>query len=299
MSNVLRGCIIIFKRKKVDKLRTYEITGGTQMNNFNVNLGICTTLVEPEVNNLASNYIEKNYEKLANFTRAIGIREKCYDLLNDVFISIREAEKEGEGYQMMSYNNNDSDFITVEQFVKGRIKGYSKNVRYRADIVENASSNVYGSKKIEIETIDEYGNVVKNYRTIREKTRVLNSSFASSFNEGEDELDNSDGYQKAYAMAAEKDDLTEIEEMHSLRENIDFCIDICNLYDVNIVNIFKNIDDLAEMLGNSGKKSSYDGIFDNLTRLVKYHDELGQSIRDVIMFSMKNKEQFEKTICRY
>ena len=112
--------------------------------------------------------------------------------------------------------------------------------------------------------------------------------------------DNNDDFQKAFATAAVADSTDDITEMMSLREQIDYCIDICSLHDVNILNAFKNIDALADMLGDySKKKKTAESVFSKLSELVEYHTELGTNLIEILRYSAKNRSVFEAIIATY
>ena len=65
-------------------------------------------------------------------------------------------------------------------------------------------------------------------------------------------------------------------------------------------NIFKNIDALAEMLGDySKKKKTAESVFSKLSELVEYHTDLGTNIIEILRFSAKNRAMFEAIIATY
>lgn len=81
----------------------------------------------------ASNYIKEHYNEMVACARKM-VNENCaVDLVHDVYMSIIKDENNGKGYNM-NYDgkfNRSCGVITVEQFVYGRMKGYSLNERYR------------------------------------------------------------------------------------------------------------------------------------------------------------------------
>ena len=96
-------------------------------------LGLSARIIEPDVNREASTYIINNYSNLISVIRQCDISaEKANDLLHDVYISIVDAEDNGEGFDMEfgsridEDNNVDFNIMNVEQFVIGRIKLYAK-----------------------------------------------------------------------------------------------------------------------------------------------------------------------------
>jgi hypothetical protein len=133
----------------------------------NASLGIEAEVIEPNVNREASSYLIDHYEELIAFIRKADIKdEKAHDLLHDVFISITEAEDDGNGFDMEfgSKVNEDGsidvNLMCVEQFVRGRINMYAKNSKYRADIVEAGNSNVHETNIYYTSQIDKDGNEV-------------------------------------------------------------------------------------------------------------------------------------------
>ena len=65
----------------------------------------------------------------------------------NVYISIVDAESEGNGFDMEFGNRNsnaddDIKLMDVSQFVIGRIKLYAKNTKYRTDIIEGVPGSI-------------------------------------------------------------------------------------------------------------------------------------------------------------
>lgn len=91
--------------------------------------GISCKMIECNVSNEASQYISDNYAELIVQVAKMGVTDdKASDLVHDVYISIVNAENNGEGFD--ENKGKDGEFILVKQFVYGRLKGYSKNERY-------------------------------------------------------------------------------------------------------------------------------------------------------------------------
>ena len=278
----------------------------------NASFDLFATLVEPEINNEASTYIKDHYNELIVYIKQMDIKdEKASDLLHDVFVSIVELENDGEGFDMDFCNTDDSEEISVmdvAQFVKGRIKLYAKNTKYRTDIIESVPVSI---KKIEYTyepEVDARGRQVigKNGQAKLIRTRnaeniqVFMTTSAASFNEGGDKLEDNDDFQRAYASAYTADSADDILLIDELRDRISYCIDICDLHGVKIVNILKNVDSLADMLGDvSKKKKTADNIFSALTDLVSYHDELGRDLIEIFKFSANHKAVFNQIIATY
>lgn len=80
------------------------------------------------VNTEASDYFSANYMQIIKQAKIMSLKSKqdvlYQDVVNDVYISILQAEQSGCGY-------NSSLGYTVEEFIFGRIKKYMKNTKYR------------------------------------------------------------------------------------------------------------------------------------------------------------------------
>ncbi len=281
----------------------------------NNSIGLEAKVIEPDVNREASSYIIRNYNNLIGIIRGcdIGV-DKASDLLHDVYISIVDAEDNGNGFDMEfgsrvdEYGNIDFNIMNVEQFVIGRIKLYAKNTKYRSDIIEATNGSVSETTTYYVTELDEHGQEVigkdgklkKVKKTETKKVNVTITTCAASFNDGGDVTENNDDLQKAYATASVADSTDDINELLSLRENIDYCVDVCSLHDVNIINVLKNIDVLAELLGDcSKKKKAPETIFKKLSEIVSYNDIFGSTLMEVLNYSSRNRSAFEAVIATY
>jgi hypothetical protein len=66
------------------------------------------------------------------------------------------------------------------------------------------------------------------------------------------------------------------------------------------MNIFKNMDRLAAMLGDyPRKRKSAESVFGKLTELVNYHNEFAETLMDVMKFSIQHRDAFEAVIATY
>lgn len=283
------------------------------VSNDSSGLGICAKLIEPEINREASDYIASHYDYLVKTIKSFDIRdEKAKDLLHDVFISVVEAENEGNGFNMMYGMNGESgeetNIMDVAQFVIGRIKLYARNCKYKTNVVEVGSTNRLEKTVYYEEVLNKDGTVQRNANGEVKKVKhvatnkvvVTISSNAASFTDGADLLDNNDDFQRAFSNASVADSTEDITEMLSLREQIDYCIDVCSLHKVQILNILKNIDTLANMLGeHSRRKTSAEGVFQDITNLLEYHTELGDTLMQILRFSSSNRAAFDTILEAY
>lgn len=278
-------------------------------------LNFDVTLVETVYNQEASDYIRDHYEELIGIIRKIDIKdEKARDLLHDVFISIVEAEKNGEGFDMEygTHINEDGtverDIMDVSQFVIGRIKQYAKNIKYRTDVVDGTAGAITQTDTYYVTELDKYGNEITdkngNVKMVKKvdkhKVKVAITASAATFTDGGDIEENNDEFQKAFAVASTADSTDDVAEMLSIREQIDYCIDICELHEVNLVNILKNMDELITLLGAyRSRKRVADSLFSKLTDLIEYHDGLAENLVEIFKFSSQHKTEFNAIMATY
>lgn len=222
-------------------------------------LEVRAKFLEPVINREASEFIKDNYNEIARNVLKFKVPEdKALDLLNDVYISIVNAENQGNGYD---YNKStEGGIITVEEFIYGRIKGYAKNDRYRTDIAEKKKSS-------------------KDYM------EVISSSSSSS------DFDTLDSFQKAYAMASVYDDIEAIEDELSILERIDFCRQFDDIVGFNMLEVFKNIEALSD-------SNIHESLFRQLRSALKQHDEFAEDFTSLVEFSMKSPSKFKEIISR-
>jgi hypothetical protein len=210
-----------------------------------------------------------NYEYVVAQTRKMaGIdKNKVLDIVNSVYVSLRKGENLGNGYNPNHPYNGDTP-ITVEKFVFGRLKGYSKNKEFR-----------------------EGGND-RHYKT--KTTHGVTSTFIdfdltfASFDG--DSAEDMNAFQRAYENACTYDDdeLETIEDKLCIRQNIEFCIDFSDIVNFNFMNLFKNIDEF---------NTDFDsGIFEHLKKDLEYHDELRDALFNVLSIAAKNRNIFDSVM---
>lgn len=219
-------------------------------------MDFCTNFLEPEINREASQFVVDNYEALKKDV-IIKFRipqEKSEDLLNDVYISLVETENEGNGFNMN--RSNKGDCIMVSQFVYGRIKGYSENIRYRTDVVESG--------------------------------RGGGRAYAASGGDSGD-FKELDSLQVSYALARTYDDIEEIEDELSIKENIEYCLQFDNIIGLKMNLLLKNIDILV---GNNIHKS----LLEKLKNATIIHDEFGEAFKNVIQYAIRNRAKFDSIV---
>lgn len=231
-------------------------------------LSMRTSLAEPATNNEATQYLLKNYKYLVSLAIKHGCAvDKANDLVHDMFISLMEDENNGEGFDA-DYGTEDRP-MDVAKFVCGRLILYCKNVKYSSDVSEYKSS--------------QEGN-----------TYVYCASFEERDSDAENEMVGA--LQTAMRNAATYDNEEEFLEANSIREQIDFCIDVASLRKINLVSMFKNIDLLGENIANLDKR---DRLFDRLRSIVKENDEFGADLLSILEFSRDHRETFDKIMMAY
>ena len=237
----------------------------------NFNDFMYSELLEPEYNNVASTYMAEHYnEIIANVRKMPNIHpDKVEDLVNDVVESILRSENNGEPYS--DAHSNEGSYITVAEFVYGRLKLYAKNDKYSRNGHQRHSS----VKKIN-------GNAVK--------VVDMDVMFASS---NCAELEEMDSIQRAYALAPSYDDLDDVNTAVSIRKDIEFCIDFNDVVGLDMLDVIKNISMLDE-------HSDFDtAMFSELRKSMKYHDEFGTAFKNVVECAANHREIFDKALATF
>lgn len=269
-------------------------------------ISIPTKLTEVETNNEASKFVEDKYSELVKYAYSIGITDKAIDLINDVYISLRNSEADGNGYNM---NHLQNKLISVEEFVKSRIKKYAQSKRYSSNVVESASYSVSAKMTVKERQLgidgkplqDKHGNEIYESKTVTRRTKVVCAVYAATASEKDDEntrAENSINYK--YANAVSENDTVELEKIEdalSIDSNIDICIDIASKYDVNIINMLKNIDVIAEMAGKMKmkKEEAIDGL-SKIRMIADINDEFKSALEDILTYSVRCSKDFERII---
>lgn len=221
-------------------------------------------LLEPTVNREASKYLVDNYDKLLRYAMKLGVSEhKAGDLVNDVYVSLVEAENDGKGYDYR--HGQGDDYITVAQFVCGRIKRYSKNIRFRSDIVEGSAKTKSGAAD---------GNTRGTFEVI-----------AASVIDGSD-YTKLDSFQTAYALAATYDDTEEIDGYEDIRDLIDYCVAFESEIGLSIKSFLKNISFISMQEINKS-------LFDGLTSLIKRNPDFKEAFATLTKYFIEHKEAVE------
>lgn len=215
--------------------------------------GYAPVLKAPVMNFEASEFIEANMCEIHNSILKMGIHpDKVDDLINDVYVSIREDEMDGRGYDY------DICGIDVRQFVFGRLKGYSLNRRYDVRFVES-----------------------------RNGCDLIAAS--SDDSDSEDKLT---GFQNAYKNASTSDDIDHIEEELSVKDAIETCMDFCYGSTINIGSLFREVESIDSLLFGGRKVRVMKSIFAELQKINANHPEFLEAMTLALKFRSSHKDQF-------
>jgi len=254
-------------------------------------------LFEPEINREASEYLAEHYYELIEYiNKCIGIRDdKAYDLLHDVYASIVEQEDNLEGFDE-NYISSKIDAekmergIRVGEFVRGRICGYSRNVKYRSDYVE-----AFYRETKEIE--EQNGMVTKK---IKIGTPIYIVPASADLGDNGHDVDSLNEFEMSYAIASCSDDLWEIDQYMSIREEIEYCINMCNAEKINIKNIMLNLSTLDELLdGIKGIAEMNKRLFSKLNWLIRNNEQFAEAFASIMEFASNDRETFNRLVASF
>lgn len=170
--------------------------------------GITNKMLEPEINHLATEFIERNYDELVKTARKMGVKEHlCHDIVHDVYVSMLKSENNGEGYD--PNKGRKSDYISLEEFVYGRLKSYSRNKKYKWN----------------------------------NPSKLPEVAACSSTNN----IDEMTDYQKAYEMASTYDDIEAIDMDLSISEELEYCLTFASSLKLNIRYLLKHLAEIAKI----------------------------------------------------
>lgn len=167
--------------------------------------GINNVMCEIE-NSMASDYVESHYGEMVKTAMKMGVDpNKCHDIVHDVYMSLKHSEENDDGFNPS--RGNRCDYITVSEFVYGRLKGYARNPKYQRDNGTGEEVCASGSKC----------------------------------------SDEPDHYQMAYENAPSFDEIEALNNEIDMPEEIDFLLTFEGKNGVNMKFILKNVCKLARM----------------------------------------------------
>lgn len=226
-------------------------------NNF-----VSSSLSEGETNREASTFIVENYDELLRTAHQLNCDPfKCEDLIQDLTESILKSERNGNGYNMNKGNKGVT--ISVAEFVYARLKLYSKNLKYRKPTearIKKASGEGY-------------------------ELNVIASSSAT------DDVESMTACQVAYNQATSYDDMSDVDELQSFEEELNYVLSFDKQADGKISNLIKNLDIIKN---NTAGIKDLSNLFDFNT----YSSEFREALTSVIRFSGVNNKQFKEITAR-
>lgn len=251
---------------------------------------------EPEINREASEYLTDNYKELIQYIiKSIGIKEdKAYDLLHDVYTSLVVQEDNLEGFDE-TYISSKIEVekmtrgIDVKEFVRGRIAGYAKNMKYRDGYVEGF---IREARK------DNNCTAAENKVKIGTPIYVVPASI--ELGDSDNSTENLSEYEMCYALASSTDNLTDIDQYMSIREEIEYCINVCNTEKIEIKNILLNLSTLDELLsGVKGATAVNRMIFSKLRSIIKSNKQFAEAFISVVEFASGDENSFRRLVADF
>ena len=206
-----------------------------------------TNVMMDVVSTEASSYVGEHYNELVLNAKKMGIDEHmCHDIVHDVYMSLKRSEENGDGYDICK--GKKGECISLEQFVYGRLKGYSKNEKYHV--------------------MDGMGMEVSASPTTTE-------------------LDDMNGYQKAYANAKSFDDIELLEEEVSIPEEINYLLSFEGK--VNVRFIIKNIAKLARM--------DFDvSLLNDIKKMVSKEPDFAEALSSVVKYAGSFPSKYDELV---
>ncbi len=172
---------------------------------YNIMGGMQNSLFDIEQNTVASDFISNNYEEMVRAALKMGVDpSKANDIVHDVYVSLRKNEENGEGYDISK--GHKAETISVEQFVYGRLKLYSKNIKYRSNTEKSAE--------------------------------VCASSTTSN-------VDEMSTAQRAYESASSYDQIAALDDRLSISEELEYVLSFESSLKINLRYIFKELRNIA------------------------------------------------------
>lgn len=275
------------------------------------NCGVQAVLKEKPVDRSISDYIIENYDNLVKYIRrTLGITyDKANDLLHDVYVNAVQSENNGvEIYDEIDIASGKVFEITTSQLVYRRLKLYSKAPKYHNETCETGRTKILTRETglVSDISVDEEGNVEYRNKRGRLVMKPMDIQVVPTYSRPDGDADSEnemDKFQACYTYAASFDDLDSIVEYASLRDEIDFCVDVCSLHGYDIMRILKKIDSLSKMISDKVDKNELKSFsrtaFSTLRNIIDNNDELEESLMDILLFASKNRDAYDMLISTY
>lgn len=97
-----------------------------------------------------------------------------------------------------------------------------------------------------------------------------------------EEVEDMDSFQKAFAMASVSDTTDDVDEYLSIRDELEYCVSICDFYNINIRHIVRN---MQEIVG-AGAKALKVAVA-NISDIVGKDRDFGEVLWSVLNFGSK------------
>ena len=216
--------------------------------------GYTPKLVMPCINTEASDFMSDNISEILTSIAKMGVdKSKIHDLYTDVYLSIRDAEMNGRGF------NEDYD-LSVRNFVFGRLKKYSLNKKYDPKYIENKNNGEY--------------------------TLIA----ASCSGDDEEEIN---GFQAAYKNAAEIDNIDGIDDALSLKDAIETCIDYLHGTNINVISLFRSVENIVSLISTKAKRNhNANSVFYEIRSVGIKYPELFEAMELALRLRESNRDLF-------
>lgn len=227
---------------------------------MNSRIGILgtTKLFELEEDTQLTDFISSNYERLVREAIKFVDRDMCENLVHDMYISLRNREKNGNGFRFMVGKRG--DVLTVNQCIFGYMKAASKNVKYQK-VTETADSN--GRAK----------------------------EIPCSVNGGED-YDTLTICQKTYASMASIDDLEMTEEQYDLVENMSYLVsyEFSNPFKYSVMSVLSKV---MKLLHDNAVTNDILEAFKSMNAFENANDEFKEAFRSVVTAGIADNRAYK------
>lgn len=239
-----------------------------------------------EENTEASDYIANNYYKLQDF-----VRRECgnkvadpAELVHEVWHSIKKAEQIGCGYD--PNKGNKDDYISVSQFVYGRLSKYCMKVKFRT----NGALTRYEDEADRMSAGENVDQSVVDFVTGGERRVIKNRNAAQEIS-----AFSSEDLQYIYENAADENSeqaYEKIEDFQSIQSSIE---ELFN-YDDDRVDMRPFLKNLVKLCSKDIPVSKMRQMFSGIIDFAKEQDYFSESLYDVITFAIKYPSEYQHIV---
>lgn len=239
-----------------------------------------------EENTEASDYIVDNYYKLQDF-----VRRECgnkvadpAELVHEVWHSIKRAEQIGCGYD--PNKGNKDDYITVGQFVYGRLSKYCMKVKFKT----NGALTRYEDEVDRMSEGDGVDRAVVDFVTGGDRRIIKNRNASQEVN-----AFSSDDLQYIYENASDESSeqaYERIEDFESIHSSIE---ELFN-YDDDRVDMKPFLKNLVKLCSKDISVAKMRQMFSGMIEFAKEQDYFSESLYDVITFAIKYPGEYQRIV---